>query len=52
VLVNLLVALVFGYGMPNFCNFLITVFKTRFLFCISCNVLAGVTGALLAEQAE
>ena len=25
VLVNLLVAPVFGYGMPNICNFLITV---------------------------
>jgi hypothetical protein len=32
VLVNLLVALIFGYGMPNFCNFLITVLKRGFWF--------------------
>ena len=32
VLVNLLVALVFGYGVPNFCNFLITVLKRGFWF--------------------
>ena len=32
VLVNLLVALVFGYGVPNFCNLLITVLKRGFWY--------------------
>ena len=32
VLVNLLVALVFGYGVPKFCNSLTTVLKRGFWF--------------------
>ena len=45
VLVNLLVALVFGYGMRS-CQTSVILnhcIKTQFLVCISCNVHVGVT---------